>query len=272
MRGGGILPQATVSVPVVSMNTPINLVYVGFFETLDECRVDYYRPDGMYSVADYEVLDEMICDMIPGIQLVRNGSHRYNCHSYAWYSQSSANDRWIKYPTGYLNDIHCERISQNQIEVGDLVVYYSQAGEPLHTARVHSVESGNYLYISKWGTLGVFIHSPENVPSTYSDNGNGYCYFYKYPDEHHWDHQITSAAGHHCMCLVCERTTIEPHSFLVCGYDMSGHEVECTECGFSTVQTHVMNANGVCKVCRYSGPVQGGGLLNHSNGCDANSQ
>lgn len=52
-----------------------------------------------------------------------------------------------------------------QPQGGDLVIYRDASGLPAHSALVRFVgEDGRVLVESKWGPLGVFLHSPETQP------------------------------------------------------------------------------------------------------------
>ena len=50
-------------------------------------------------------------------------------------------------------------------QAGDLVIYRDDSGLPLHTGLVRLVgDDGLVLVESKWGPLGVFLHTPETQP------------------------------------------------------------------------------------------------------------
>ena len=50
-------------------------------------------------------------------------------------------------------------------QAGDLVIYRDDSGSPQHTGLVRFVgEDGMVLVESKWGPLGVFLHTPETQP------------------------------------------------------------------------------------------------------------
>ena len=243
----------TDELPIVPYPTEVQYAHVDYFETLDECRVDYYAPTARYSDEEYAAIDATLCYMFPENELISSGTHWYNCHSYAWYLQSFNNDRWINYPTGYINDDHCDRIDADQVAVGDRVIYYSQSGEPLHSAVVYSISGNETYFISKWGPYSVFVHELEDVVADYLDYGYGYCYYYRYPDDHTWDHEVTSENGHHCRCYTCGRTTVLPHTFTVSQHNAAVHVYECDECGYEYTEAHNMTAHGVCRKCGYSG-------------------
>lgn len=116
-----------------------------------------------------------------GVTILRTGSCQYNCHSYAWYKQSSDNQYWITIPTVFMNDGSYSKIisgniigtASSSVKSGD-IVFYGSTSTPssAHSAIVTSSASGEPLSTrkvkSKWGTLGVFSHTVANVPPAYN--------------------------------------------------------------------------------------------------------
>lgn len=102
---------------------------------------------------------------------------KYNCHSYAWYSQAIQNDYWISDPynfrlgrwiksTGWTNTI------PSGINSGDIVDYYRSESDRPHSAVVYSPMLN--LFASKWGSAGLYVHSPTEVPADYYSKDLGY--------------------------------------------------------------------------------------------------
>ena len=52
-------------------------------------------------IADYS---SWVQACYPFATKLRNASAKYNCHSYAWYSQSSSNNKWMNNPSAYWTD------------------------------------------------------------------------------------------------------------------------------------------------------------------------
>ena len=52
---------------------------------------------------------------------------------------------------------------------GDIVVYYSDRGDPNHSGIVVDISADLYLPVicSKWGNAGEFVHSLRDCPSLY---------------------------------------------------------------------------------------------------------
>lgn len=121
----------------------------------------------------------------------------YNCHSYAWYSQSpSTNNYWMNDPSNYYED-------NGYIEVetprsGDIICYFDDKGtstenddENLHSGIVieyySNITSNNICgnsnkvkVISKWGPAGLYEHYGDYCPyvSTY-DGDADYVKYYR---------------------------------------------------------------------------------------------
>ncbi len=114
-----------------------------------------------------------------GVTLISTGSCKYNCHSYAWYSQSESNKYWINDPSAYMTDGSYTKVfsgttSTSSINAakGDIVFYGSTSDlSSTHSAILTSSASGSPMATrtakSKWGICGVFSHTITNVPSAY---------------------------------------------------------------------------------------------------------
>ena len=97
---------------------------------------------------------------------------KYNCHSYAWYSNNiETNNIWIEKPAS-LNMYYSESTPCNSgPQIGwTKVLYYDEDGGIAHSAKVYAVYSNNTVasVISKWGNNSVYIHTLEDSPYYYS--------------------------------------------------------------------------------------------------------
>ncbi len=88
---------------------------------------------------------------------------RYNCHSYAWHSQSTKNPLWIPKPDMYWQDgsYYCRITSNTKIipsgvYAGDIVVWFDDKGNAQHSAIVKDPK--NNIVVSKWGAYGLYEH------------------------------------------------------------------------------------------------------------------
>ncbi|WP_326550521.1 hypothetical protein [Micromonospora sp. NBC_01813] len=104
----------------------------------------------------------------PSASRERNASRKYNCHSYAWYSTSTANDRWMNSPGDdqYWLDGSYTRWQIPYIWFSNMKLSYASDD--------HSgiwVGTGSYVR-SKWGQLGLMYHfwnySPYSSATTNS--------------------------------------------------------------------------------------------------------
>ena len=113
---------------------------------------------------------------------IRYGSStgKYNCHSYAWYYQSTSNNCWMNDPSAYWNDGSFYPSGNPQ---HGYKMLYANYGALKHSAVVDQRLSGPsqmnfmdlvYVY-SKWGQCGLYYHRGNDCPYSYC-NGVGYYY------------------------------------------------------------------------------------------------
>ncbi len=130
-------------------------------------------------------LNNMYYD-IYGISPVGQPTVKYNCHSYAWYRQSTSNTYWINNISPYLNAASV--VSQMNTSVGDRVVYYSSSDKtyssPSHSAIITSYTNisssqRSFTLKSKWGMSGLYSHSLTNCPYYYGETSNS-SFIYDY--------------------------------------------------------------------------------------------
>ena len=96
----------------------------------------------------------------PNAEMIRPASAKYNCHSYAWYSQSTSNQYWLNSHTEnnafqlrrYWTDDYYYATTAVDAEI----VYYSSGD--------HSAIPLSTSYISKWGQAPLMKHSPTYCP------------------------------------------------------------------------------------------------------------
>ena len=110
------------------------------------------------------------------ITKLRDATTKYNCHSYAWYSQSSNNKYWIEDPanfrTNWFTSTGWTNVIPSNAKNGDKVDYYVNDNNRPHSAIVY--DAANNLFVSKWGPAGLYIHSPTEGPRNYWANQLGY--------------------------------------------------------------------------------------------------
>lgn len=91
-----------------------------------------------------------------------NASHKYNCHSYAWYSTSTSNNIWMNTPG---DDRYWQDGSYVSVDIrfqgpNDRISYASDD----HSAIVAYSPTGPYMYRSKWGQLPRMYHALNYSP------------------------------------------------------------------------------------------------------------
>ncbi len=119
-------------------------------------------------------LDATYSQQYPQATLVHSASALYNCHSYAWYQNSSENEYVIENPEPYYYDD--SYIMVDSPRVGDIVCYFNIYMDNIHSGIVKKVDAGdsngvcgksNLIWVeSKWGDAGVFYHRGDQCPYT----------------------------------------------------------------------------------------------------------
>lgn len=139
-----------------------------------------YDPIAYLSMSEIVAQSRKYKEEYPNITLLRNPTGKYNCHSYAWYSQSTNNNKWMNNPRAYMTDGSYNYT--NNPGVNNRVVYFDGYGTLEHSAIVKERLSGpsqnNFLDMvvveSKWGMLGLYKHNGMDCP--YSMNKIEYYY------------------------------------------------------------------------------------------------
>lgn len=119
---------------------------------------------------------------------IRVASLRYNCHSYAWYSQGQLNNVWMNSPEIYYssNDGSYRALGvDEEPRIGDLVVYMKESNYPNHSGIIsgYSDDTANgvlgnvnrYMVDSKWGDAGLYRHKGDYCP--YYTSATSIVYF-----------------------------------------------------------------------------------------------
>jgi len=109
------------------------------------------------TAAQIAVDNSYVASTYPSATRQTNASRKYNCHSYAWYSQSTSNNVWINSPGDdkfWLDGSYLP--SYNVGKAGRKVSYRSDD----HSAiTVNAVQ-----FRSKWGQLPVMLHNYNYCP------------------------------------------------------------------------------------------------------------
>ncbi|HHT67361.1 MAG TPA: hypothetical protein GX010_03960 [Erysipelotrichaceae bacterium] len=131
-------------------------------------------------------LNEYGDTLVPDATRVGPSTSKYNCHSYAWYMQSTLNTYWMNYPYEYYTDGSYE---ESTGDAGDIICYFDEYGENLHSGIVIARSTGtsngvcgdsNLVTVkSKWGACGLYEHRGDQCPytSTYYGDATYVCYY-----------------------------------------------------------------------------------------------
>ncbi len=148
----------------------------GEIKTPNNTIVPYVVYDCQHADSDFHATIDQNHVETYGVTLLSGGSCKYNCHSYAWYSQSTSNTYWIPNPSPYLTDGSYTKVvagistTSLNAALGDKVLYGTEAS-PIHSAVIVNNTSGAPLATrivdSKWGLSGLFRHTVTNVPPLY---------------------------------------------------------------------------------------------------------
>lgn len=101
---------------------------------------------------------------------------KYNCHSYAWYMQSTSNTYWMNDPSTYL--MTRGEKAEEDVLVSNKVVYYDTTDgslqNPSHSGIVigitESFDERSFTIRSKWGMAGLYVHDLRNCPYYYESS------------------------------------------------------------------------------------------------------
>ena len=98
-------------------------------------------------------------------------SAQYNCHGLTFAARRTWVYKSISIAT-ILDDDQYEEVSWSEVLPGDIVIYYSEEGDPNHSGVV--VEAGGTLVApiicSKWAHAGEFVHGLRDCPNMYGPN------------------------------------------------------------------------------------------------------
>lgn len=137
--------------------------------------------------SDYNELNKQTTENFPNAIKKREPTNNYNCHSYAWHSQSVDNTVWIGFEyegQSYIDEkkkywtdgsyVKIASGSNNTVPFGTpngSKVYYGDVAD--HSA----IKTSDTKFTSKWGPAGLFEHSPSYCP--YDSTNLDYYIYYK---------------------------------------------------------------------------------------------
>ena len=191
-------------------------------------------------------------DEYPYATFLSSATNRYNCHSYAWYSQDvDTNEYWIPDPKTFYEDHSYCTVSTPQ--VGDIICYFNNMGTTdtsddfnVHSGIVTAVSSGTSNNVcgtadlvtvtSKWGSYGLYSHNGLDCPYT-PNNGGEADYVKYYRSEHNNRLDFLNGEQHLSICRSCNYTQCLPHEYSISQDDSTNHLLTCG-CGFDKTEAH----------------------------------
>lgn len=249
--GGFVIGGEYISVQLSTVTTP-NRTNVEVYKVLNDISDDL--------VSEF---NSIVASQYPNSIRLGNATAKYNCHSYAWYSQSSSNSYWMNYPSPYYEDNSYLEVSTPM--QGDIICYFDDNGTSnnyaddsnLHSGIVVSYDSsissngvcGNSNQVvvkSKWGAYGLYQHRGDQCPYTSAD----YVKYYRRHYHSYEDHYCTG-----CNDYTTSHDYHDPYTWV----DYNQHKATCG-CGATTQQGHVVSSNAFSGGKRYATCLICGGL------------
>lgn len=202
---------------------------------------------------------------------------RYNCHSYAWYSQDfSTNYYWMDSPVPYFDLVMEGEASHEESDgdIGDIIVYFNSNNSPIHSGIVVNTVNGTSngvcgdadlkIVQSKWGAAYLYTHRGDVCPYSYTYNRTpgdyaAYVKYYKLKNHtHDWNIDLTDDSHDILYCTTCSITMYHDAS-CIDDENNTSHQLVCSFCGIidtylHEVNNYVNNADdnrheGTCSLC-----------------------
>ncbi|MDE7385122.1 MAG: CHAP domain-containing protein [Anaeroplasmataceae bacterium] len=201
-----------------SMNTTDNLDVI---YTYKGTPVEVIKHIEDYNSVEKGQKDSDMGKKFPNAEKLRPASKLYNCHSYAWYSQSESNPYWMDNPSAYYLDGSYTEVSSPK--VGDIICYFNNAGTTnttsddinLHSGIVTEILIGTtnnvcgnsnlVMVTSKWGSYGLYRHrGDECLYTSYGGGSASYIKFYRHIHNtiYKWKNETKHFAS--CFCGIQE--------------------------------------------------------------------
>ncbi len=182
---------------------------------------------------------------VPQATLIADSTNKYNCHSYAWYQQSTDKPYWMNDPSKYYTDGSYYRTYTPKIN--DRICYFDKSGNNLHSGIIIDKYSGvsnsvcgdadMYKVVSKWGAWGLYEHRGDQCPYTSSCGGDALSVRYYHRHNFQNSYSNTNTSQHIAYCI-CGESITENHNNTYSNKTVTGHTALCA-CGKREVQTHL---------------------------------
>ena len=155
--------EVTAEVSEISEVSPMASIPTATVKTPKGSSVAVLILGEQLTASDKQYMKVEALQSFPGTSFVQPATSHYNCHSYAWYSQSYGSNRfWMNDPTKYMTDGSYKEVSLGSRKNADRVWYSGT-----HTALVNKAGQSNDQ-ISKWGDYPLMQHGLKNNPYYYA--------------------------------------------------------------------------------------------------------
>ena len=214
---------------VEASNAEKNLNYNNEISLASEAKYYVYTPNNTavlvykheeMTQAQIFMYDSYMDSRIPDAKRISSSSNKYNCHSYAWYNQSTTNEYFMPDPSNYYTDYSYEETTTPK--VGDIICYFSSTGYNFHSGIIIGKNTGVsnnvcgnsnlYQVRSKWGYYGLYEHRGDQCPytSTYGGNATYVKYYTLHNHIYNLNYKWKSDTLHYATCI-CNKTTTMGH-------------------------------------------------------------
>ena len=189
------------------------------------------RSDEELSLSEVTYYNNYISSHYPNAIFISNATRIYNCHSYAWYMQSSQhNKHWMDSPSNYILDNSYYQVVASP-QIGDIICYINSDGSKIHSGRIENIFPGTsnnvcgssnlYQVISKWGIYGLYSHRGDECLYTsynseaYGENLAITVVFYRVSSSHthSWTFVPHNNYQHAAYCS-CSEVVYENHVWI----------------------------------------------------------
>ena len=154
--------------PIVQDAGPVSIQSISYLGT------NVYTPKGSavralnvigdLSQAERDAIDRSVRDAYPGVTISRASTAKYNCHSYAFYGQSSGNGVWINDPALYMSDGSYSLVA-SKTYTNTIPTVAANGSKVSYVSGGHSaIKYSSTQFISKWGQGPLVIHKPTSTP------------------------------------------------------------------------------------------------------------
>lgn len=143
-----------------SIKTKLNPVYT----PKDKLPVEAWKFSPDYTAAEKREITRQLALDFPNAEKIGDPTFNYNCHSYAWYKQSTSNTVWIPSAEPYTKDKYYTEYDE-RIPRSGMKGYYKNG---IHSAVSIGPRTDNGMQVhyvkSKWGPAGLYEHAYSYGP------------------------------------------------------------------------------------------------------------